>query len=66
MIFRTSAVAISLTATAYGEQIRRADALADLIAEGEVTVIYDIDRFVTIKDNLPQPTFIWWLPEAVA
>jgi hypothetical protein len=46
-----NAVIVALTAVPFDEQIRRADALADLIHDGEVLAVYDGDRFVALVDQ---------------
>jgi hypothetical protein len=46
-----SDVIVALTAVPFGEQIRRADALADLIQDGEVLAVYDGDNFIALVDR---------------
>jgi hypothetical protein len=65
-VISASHVLLALNVPQWGEQIRRADGLADMIADGSVTVISDGDAFVTIRDSLPPPVCLPWLPDADA
>jgi hypothetical protein len=51
VIFSVAPVTVALSSTTFGEQIRRADILADLLEAGAVTAIYLGDDFRGIVDR---------------
>jgi hypothetical protein len=61
-----NAIIITLSSVTWGEQVRRADALADLIETGRVAAVYDDDRFLGILDMAEKKVTLPLLATALA